>query len=108
MSNIYNSKHDPKVYELSDAISDISEDFWCAGWLIDVEYDLFAMICGDRDRDYGFGKVSHAELDHLDELSHQIGGWIYWSDADDGETFIPMNEWETMYEKWKQDHQING
>lgn len=84
----------PLQTALARLMSDISEELYCASWLIDIEYDLWAMIKG-HDRAYGLGTVPESMIHALAELSRLIGGWIIW--RNDHEEYIPMSEWEELY-----------
>lgn len=90
-------------------MSDISEDCWCAGWLIGNEYTLWEMVADPAaERRYGQGQVSERDIQAMREISAEIGGWVRWHDDHDepdfpssewGIRFIAMPEWLPMYEK---------
>lgn len=82
-------------------MSDISEDYWCAGWLDQLEFELWRAITTD---DTGFGpfgtNLSETELADLKRLSESAGGWFAWgedADGDVGAQFVPMAEWVERY-----------
>lgn len=83
-----------------------SEDFWCAGWLSGLEYDLWEFTCGEAET-YGTYLGSYlkdSERDYLKQLANDAGGWYYWSDKTPvGERFISMDDWLKMYEEYKND-----
>jgi hypothetical protein len=81
--------------QLSAYMSELSEHYYCAGWLNDLEYTLWAMICGDS-KSFGLGHVREAELAELTRLALQCGGWIYFDD-ETWETYIPLAEWMRRY-----------
>lgn len=74
----------------------ISEDHWCAGWLIGLEFNLWAMVQGG-DRRFGLGVVEEADVAKLRRLSHKCGGWFYWLKEDGAERFVPLAYWEPIY-----------
>lgn len=79
--------------ELCQLMSDISEDQYCAGWLVGLEYQLFdTLYIGDT---FGDG-ISPQERVKLMELSARCGGWWRWTD-DKGETFVKLEEWLEIY-----------
>jgi hypothetical protein len=82
---------------LQSLMSDISEDYYCAGWLIGLEQILWGMVAGGC-RDFGMGVVTEDEVAQLKQLSEQAGGWWH-SVEDDGETFITIGEWKEKYAK---------
>lgn len=78
-------------------MSDISEEYYCAGWMSGLEFSLWRMVQGG-DRSYGMSEVSEDEVTQLKQLSEQCGGWWYFND-DDGETFILVDDWNAMLAK---------
>lgn len=76
----------PDQRRLRDLMSDYSEDFWCAGWLIGLEEELWRTI--------------HAGplTDQLDKIARQAaicGGWITWDEdsLDNTNLFLTWEEW---------------
>lgn len=82
---------DPKT-TLYDLMSAVSEDYWFAGWLSSLEYDLWRMVEGG-ERSYGIGVVTEHEVSELRRLSAEAGGWFKWSDDAGDAVFVPLNEW---------------
>jgi len=87
--------------ELYDAMSDISEDCHCAGWITGNEYNLWAAL-QDGDLRYGQGEIDAEQLELVRGLSKEVDGWIIWLDDDDvpglpveqwGARFVTMAEW---------------
>jgi hypothetical protein len=81
--------HKHLVAHLRDRMAEISESYWCAGWLIDLEFVLWHAIHGGRDF-RAFAGLSDDELRELKELSELVGGWH------DHDRFIPIDEWRTI------------
>ena len=80
---------------------DISEDFWCAGWIGGLEYDLWDFVVGKTETYGTYVRSSLDDLDreHLKQLAEDAGGWYYYSfEPGHGEQFIAMDEWLKMYE----------
>jgi hypothetical protein len=77
-------------------MSDISEEYYCAGWLIGLEEILWSMVVGNR-REFGMGVVTEDEVSQLKQLSDQAGGWWHYVEGD-GETFITLQDWKTQME----------
>ena len=74
--------------QLLELMEDISEDRWCAGWLVGLEYELWEEVLD--------GKLPVAK-----DLADVAGGWWIWSS--EAETthqrrFVPMDEWLVMYQ----------
>ncbi len=88
-------------------MSDISENHYCAGWLVDLEYHLWDILSG-KTREFGLGTVSDEVVADLKELVSVTGIWprhkckIEMSFNPDGLVedqydwyeFIPIAEWE--------------
>lgn len=84
---------------LESAMSAISEDYYCAGWLIGLEFSLWAMVLGGP-RDFGIGTVTEEEIQELRRLSDACGGWIVWRQEDTfimGQRFMPMELWRAWF-----------
>ena len=75
----------------------ISEEFWCAGWLIGLEFDLWnaAMKTGKDHTKIG----KRLEI-LLRLLSEECDGWWYWkNDADNNPRFIRLTEWREIVDR---------
>jgi hypothetical protein len=84
----------PTQRALAERMSEISEDTYCAGWLVDLEYELWQILIGGQGTFSGM--VSELEIQQLRELSDACGGWIVYDD-DRAETFVPLTQWLTMF-----------
>lgn len=92
---------------LREEMSAISEDYHCAGWLANLEYDLWSTLTGENTIFDGYKRVYF-----LRKLSQLCDGWWYWSDEpwseegwegktytrSKGLTFISLSEWKDMYQ----------
>lgn len=85
-------------WELAEEMIRISGEGYCAGWMHNLEFDLWHAIMGS-EREYGFITLSLDTLTKLKALSNKIGGWIRYKDGE-GETFTPMAEWQSRYQAW--------
>ncbi len=88
--------------QLKQLLSDLSEEHWCAGWLTDWEFMTWSILlrfeAAPHDGEHtGNFKMEPWAIKRLRELADDAGGWIVWSDAAEGETFIPMDEWLKRY-----------
>lgn len=102
-------KHDfnAQQRELHDLMSDISEDCWCAGWLLNNEHTIWEALQGG-DRTYGQGEIDAERLERIRALSAELDGWIVWIDDRDepgmpveqwGCRFVPLATWLEMVER---------
>jgi hypothetical protein len=100
-------------------MSEVSEDTWCAGWLIDLEFLLWDAIqdrvqipvaggkgapadrpaSGRRSprylQDESRDVIADEDLHDLAELSALVGGWH------DYDRFIPLDEWLSIAREHK-------
>jgi hypothetical protein len=78
-------------YEASLALerlmSEISEECYCAGWLIGLEETLWRFMEAGVEVQWGIGTVTAVELGRLRRLHEKCGGW--W----EHERFVPTAEW---------------
>ena len=80
--------------KLFDIMSDISEEHYCASWLIGLEHSLWQAALGtDNDWRYGLGRIEPASLEMLRALSKELNGWQTF------ERFVPMDEWLKIYDE---------
>ena len=75
---------------LRDAMSDLSEGYYCAGWLVGLEQTLWR--CWERAPfKWGFGVVSVEDANRLQVLHEKAGGW--WTTVDHWQRFVTTEEW---------------
>lgn len=76
-------------------MSNISEDHYCAGWLMGLEYKLWDVLNGG-DPQFGFGPISPQNIERLRELHERAGGWWMWvgENMDSGKVFVTTEEWK--------------
>ena len=94
------AKNESAAQELRTAMSSISERYYCAGWLLCLEYTLWGMAQGTVSREWGLGTVGEAEIAEIKQLSEAAGGWWAWSDIVDAELFLPLAEWYNVYQAY--------
>lgn len=82
-------------------MSDLSEGHYCAGWLSGLEFTLWGMLIGQRERAFGMGQVSAYDLLRLFDLAQAAGGWWRFSDRQHKQVFVPLGEWESIYARWQ-------
>jgi hypothetical protein len=69
----------------------ISEELWCAGWLIGLERSLWAARNSAEPVRFGNGAITSRQCRLLADLSEEAGGW--WTYGDDGAAFVRTEEW---------------
>jgi hypothetical protein len=89
--SLRSSKDTELANALRDLLSDLSETCWCAGWLSDCEFALWA-ICQSGPQRWGQGEVTADDITLLLGYAEAAGGWWRWDDVV-AEVFVPMPEW---------------
>ncbi len=83
----------PPARALLQRMERISEDYWAAGWLTDLEYRLWQLAQGDTEA-VAPGCTSSAEDGiTLHRLADACQGWWAWDDAIHCVRFIPLDQW---------------
>ena len=80
--------------QLVAAMSDMSEELYCAGWMSGIEYTLWSYVVGTP------GPGLADQVEQLRKLAALAGGWWHWPRVVQRETFVPMDEWLEMYGRW--------
>jgi hypothetical protein len=88
----------PDQRELADYMSELSEIGYYAGWMQDLEYELWECVLG-RTHEYGRLDFNEEHRARLLQLSERCGGWIV-SDDETEETWVPLAEWERRFAAW--------
>ena len=83
------------AHALAERMSAISEDCYCAGWMMGLEFALWSFVLNGPEG-YGQGRVSEDDVAALKSLSEKAGGWIVFR-MDRGMMFVPMAEWLSTY-----------
>jgi hypothetical protein len=86
------TEHEQKLEEF---MSWISEEGHSAGWMCDLEYDLWEIVVGG-DRRYSRYSLSQDDIDKLNLLSQKCGCWIVFDDVSE-ETAVGLETWKKMY-----------
>lgn len=103
---------------LAAAMSDISETQYCASWLIDNEFNVWALVREMIPNHYGLSPVEQSKLDRVWELHQKTDGWVIWVGDEElaqfgivvpegedpwnytGRYFVTTAEWEPMFNAW--------
>jgi hypothetical protein len=59
-------------------MSDLSEEYYCARWLVGNEYKLWADLTGKPVQDETPYGISFEEKDELRLVQELAGGWLMW------------------------------
>jgi hypothetical protein len=91
----YLVKHHKKI--IPDYISEVSEDYYCAGWLIDIEFMLYKASIG-KSRKFGFSTLNKDDTKDIKYLYQTTSMWaIYEDDA----KVIPLDEFKPKFDAWE-------
>ncbi len=85
----------PDQRALAKYMSDVSEEAYCAGWMLDLELALWELVEGHRSS-YGLIALTETQRITLRTLSERCGGWIVFDD-DLEETWLPLDNWRRVY-----------
>ena len=86
--------------KLLNLMGKISEDYYCAGWLMGLEFSLWRLAFENQgDHSFGMGELTFEEVGQLVELTHRCQGWWVWCDVVGGRKFLGYDEWLPMYQK---------
>ena len=80
---------------LEELMSNISEEDFSAGWMTNLEFDLWGILNGDN-RKYGHHLITQSEIDQLKSLSKKCGCWIVF-DEEKEETAVELEAWKKMF-----------
>lgn len=93
----YGARLSSDARALATYMSDLSEEFWCAGWMRDLEFMLWSVIEGE-EADASL-TLTRNQLATLKSLSNACKGWIVFR-RDTQETFVSMTEWMQLFAAW--------
>ncbi|PZA08460.1 RNA-guided endonuclease IscB [Meiothermus sp. Pnk-1] len=84
---------------LFELMSEASEDHWAAGWMSGTEVALWKAIQQyPQPLQWGMGPIALDTVRKLRDLALAVEGWWEWTD--DGQRFVPLDEWERMYAQY--------
>ena len=78
----------------------LSDENWCAGWLIGLEFMLWDWVLRLRsgaDHTLEFERASAPDIEVLSWLAEQAEGWWHWKTGSKEPEFVPFNEWMEIY-----------
>ena len=84
---------------LARYMSELSEEAYCAGWMLGLEFALWEAVV-DLRVDYGRLVLTPEHKKRLQALSAACGGWIFF-DNEREETWEPVADWERHFSVWQ-------
>lgn len=89
---------------LLNYISELSEEYYCAGWLDSIEFQLWDLLQQNYEDiikvDFWRKRVDKEELQDMRFLAQTTNCWAIW-DEEKEEMTIPLDQWIPKYESWK-------
>ncbi|MER7968085.1 hypothetical protein ABTX35_03560 [Streptomyces sp. NPDC096080] len=91
----------PAQSALVDAMSEVSETAYCAGWLDGTEYEVWRLLHGPP-RSWGQAgpELLAPALEAVRVAYRAAGCWILWDEAADGESPVGIERWRGLYARW--------
>jgi hypothetical protein len=84
---------------LAECMSELSEEAYCAGWMLELEYALWEALVDGRS-EYGRLELTDEHRSRLRQLSDECGGWVVFDEVTE-ETWLPTAEWQARFGLWK-------
>lgn len=97
----------PMAADLANAMSEISEDCYCAGWMSKLEFELWSAVM-NGPVEAGFWKVTQSDIDRLRLLARRCDGWVVWDETLLTETWLPIEEWLRRYDEYAANRAANA
>ena len=80
-------------------MKEISESGYSAGWLTNLEYELWGVVEKGSPTDLGRKEIDAALINRLRSLCEQADGWWAWSEEFDGfPVLVPLDAWRAHAE----------
>ena len=86
-------ENNPEARLLARLVSDLSEDYWCAGWLSECEYALWADVTGTEVLGHKGWSISQADKEELQIAQKLADGWVIWLEEDADPKFLTLTAW---------------
>jgi hypothetical protein len=80
---------------LARLMSALSEESHCAGWMVDTEFALWALVVGDPVSK--LWAAGSDEIAGLRELAELTGSWIAWAEGWREERPVALGDWIEVY-----------
>ncbi len=89
--------------ELASYMSELSDEAYCASWIMGLEFALWEAVLGKLTR-YGNIDIKAEQVSRLKQLSEACGGWIRWTERnsnpwriESGEEWVSLDDWRKLY-----------
>lgn len=95
----------PEALLLCDYMSELSEAAYFAGWMHDLEFELWDRIISGPS-EYGRLSIWHEHIERLLQLANAANGWIICNDVKE-QILVPFDEWQARFAPWKKRARLN-
>jgi hypothetical protein len=86
-----------KIKRLGQLFNELSEYYWSAGWLVDLDVHLWSWLQDSAS------PLRPEHREELSRLSHETGKWFWWPDDKEQEEPIDIKKWKVLrYNKVKE------
>jgi hypothetical protein len=95
----------PPQAELARYMSQLSEELYCASWIMGNEFELWHAVLGTRHL------VSEEQRAELARLSKACDGWIVWREEGGhggGEAWVSLEDWRQIFDLREQPPPLDG
>ena len=89
----------PEQRVLAEAMSDVSERAYCAGWMQDTEYEVWRLLHDGGGWGWAEAEYLAPEVEAVRAAFERAGCWIVWDDEHE-EQPVTLEKWQPMYEAW--------
>lgn len=82
-------------------LGNISHDYACAGWLVDIEFIIWKIAFTNEllsDTTFRFNEIDEETKEDLRFLSQKVKGWAVWSDEDKEPVIVSFDKWNEIWE----------
>jgi len=76
---------------LYDLMSDLSEEYFFAGWMCGTEDWLWRQLNEVASDNYS---ITDSEKQELEAAKNKVGSWVVWNDDIDDPEFLTMEQWK--------------
>jgi hypothetical protein len=81
---------------LLQKMEELSEDRYAAGWMLDIEYDLWDAVVCNAPGYYGLDEQERADLS---QLAADAGGWFALNRQSKKVEFVEQQAWGAMFKE---------
>lgn len=81
---------------LLQLMGEISERAYAAGWMRDLEFDLWAAVV-NGPRQYGVIELDQPTIDDLARFARAADGWWQWNETSGDPRLVELHAWKVIF-----------